>query len=367
MDVDEMGERTAASPGGSPRPQVVVGIDGSPGSREALVQALIAAARRGADLDVVSSYSIQLYYLGGRPVDVPDVASIRDDQEERARAVVEEVQAEIPVSGVSGIRDVAVTVSVTGSPPAQALLERAEGAALLVVGSRGRGGVRSALLGSVALHCVTHARCPVLVVHPAAVVRQPPRVVVGVDGSDGSRAALAAAIDEAARTGAEVEAVTTYVQADYWTDLSSVVLPAHEQIVGDLQERTRALVREVLATAPDEVSRVPVRAEVFQGPAAEILVHRGAAPHLLVVGQTAPDVDPAAIGGAIGPRTKAVIPVDLFGQMASDPRVFGGMGGGKVTVMRALLHVFAVCLQDAGVGAGLGEHLAQHGQIQPQG
>jgi hypothetical protein len=71
------------------------------------VQALIAAARRGADLDVVSSYSVQLYYLGGRPVDVPDVASIRDDQQERARAVVAEVQAEIPVSGVPGIRDVA--------------------------------------------------------------------------------------------------------------------------------------------------------------------------------------------------------------------------------------------------------------------
>ena len=287
MDVDM--DRTAAGAGGpaggrSGRPRVVVGIDGSPGSRQALVQALIAAARRGADLDVVSSYSIQLYYLGGRPLDVPDVASIRDDQQERARAVVEEVQAEIPVSGVPGIRDVAVSLFVSGAPPAQALLDHSEGAALLVVGSRGRGAMRSALLGSVALHCVTHAGCPVLVVHPAVAVGSTPRIVVGIDGSEGSRAALAAAIDEAARTGAEVEAVATYAQADYWTDLSSVVPPSHEQIVGDLQERTRALVAEVLADAREGASAVPVRAEVFQGPAAEVLVHRAASADLLVVG-----------------------------------------------------------------------------------
>lgn len=282
-------DETAAgmADGGRERPRVVVGVDGSPGSREALVQALIAAARRGADLEVVSSYAIQLYYLGGRPLDVvgvQDVASIRDDHRARARAVVEEVQAEIPVSGVPGIRDVAITLDVSGVPPVQALLDHSVGAALLVVGSRGLGAMRSALLGSVALHCVTHAHCPVLVVHPAVGVGSPPRIVVGIDGSEASRAALSAAMDEAARTGAEVEAVTTYVQADYWTDLSSVVLPAHEQIVGDLQERIRALVAEVLTDAPEGVSDVPVRAEVFQGPAAEVLVHRGASADLLVVG-----------------------------------------------------------------------------------
>src|SRR5687768_7717098 len=83
VDVDQAGaEGVETAEGGQARPRVVVGIDGSSGSRDALVHALIAAARRGADLDVVSSYSIQLYYVGGAPLDVPDVAAIRDDQRE---------------------------------------------------------------------------------------------------------------------------------------------------------------------------------------------------------------------------------------------------------------------------------------------
>jgi nucleotide-binding universal stress UspA family protein len=288
VSVDEDGAAVAGTAGsGSSRPRVVVGIDGSPGSRQALVHALLAAARRGGDLDVVSTYAIELYYVGGAPLDVPDVASVRDDQRERARAVVEEVLAEVPVSGVPGIRDVAVTLHVSAGPPAQALLDRAEGAALLVVGSRGRGAVRSAVLGSVALHCVTHAPCPVVVVHPAPVVRQPPRVVVGIDGSEGSRAALAAAIDEAARMGGEVEAVATYAPADSWTDLATIAVPSHEQIVEGLQERTRKLVDEVLAereVAEGAAAEIAVRAEVFQGPAADVLVDRAGAADLLVVG-----------------------------------------------------------------------------------
>jgi nucleotide-binding universal stress UspA family protein len=285
--VDQAGaEGVQTEEGREARPRVVVGIDGSSGSREALVHALIAAARRGADLDVVSTYSIQLYYVGGAPLDVPNVAAIRDDRRERAQAVIDEVRAEIPVSGVPGIQDVGITLFVEEGPAARSLLERSEGAALLEVGSRGRGAVRSAVLGSVALHCVTHAACPVVVVHPAPVVRQPPLVVVGIDGSENARAALAAAIDEAVRMGAEVEAVASYVPADYWTELDTIVVPSHEQIVESLQQQTRAMVDEVLAerSAPGDSAVPAVRAEVFQGTAADVLVHRAASADLLVVG-----------------------------------------------------------------------------------
>lgn len=230
------------------RPRVVVGVDGSPGSRAALAHALVAAARRGADVEVVSSYEVELAYLGGVPLDVPDATAIADDLRTRVGAMVTEVLDELSASSAPGARDVDVSLTVSREPAAHALLERSEGAALLVVGSRGRGVMRSALLGSVALHCATHAPCPVVVVHPTAPGTTPSaRILVGVDGSEGSRTALAAAVEEAARTGAEVEAVVTYAAADYWTDLSSVIVPTSEQIRSRLQEHTQQVVDEVLA------------------------------------------------------------------------------------------------------------------------
>ena len=267
-------------------PRVVVGADGSPGSRAALARALLAAARHGADLEVVSSLGIELYYLGGVPVVIPDVAAIREDCAARTRAMVAEVQEELAASSPPGITDVPVTVRTSEMPAAQALLARAEGAALLVVGSRGRGAMRSALLGSVALHCVTHAPCPVEVVHQNPVDDGSQAcVLVGVDGSDSSRAALVAAVDEAVRMGADVEAVASFVPADYWTDLRSVVIPSIEDIRSGLQTRTGHLVQDVLAERRDRGEAVPaVRVEVVEGAAAEVLVHRARPADLLVVG-----------------------------------------------------------------------------------
>jgi nucleotide-binding universal stress UspA family protein len=285
-------DRPGATGTGSPddsgrRPRVVVGVDGSLESRAALVYALIAAARRGADLDVVSSYSVDLYYLGGVLLDAPDLATICADHDARVCTMVTEAQNEVAVSFAPGIRDIDVTPFVSATPAAQALLNRSEGADLLVVGTRGRGVMRSALLGSVALHCVTHAACPVVVVPSAVLDTRPfPRVLVGVDGSDGSRAALAAAVDEASRMGAEVEAVATYVEADHWTDLGTVVIPSVDEVRSDLEQRVRRLVEEVLADRRDRVKApVPnVRTGVVEGSPAEVLVHRGQSADLLVVG-----------------------------------------------------------------------------------
>ena len=61
---------------------------------------------------------------------------------------------------------VAVTTLVAEGTAAQALLEAAETADLLVVGSRGHGGFKGLLVGSVSQQCVSHASVPVVVVHP---------------------------------------------------------------------------------------------------------------------------------------------------------------------------------------------------------
>jgi nucleotide-binding universal stress UspA family protein len=265
------------------RPRVVVGVDGSPGARAALAVALTEAARRGAGLDVVSAYPMNLVWTGGAPLDVQDAEAIRVDTERRAGELVDEVQREESVAGVPGLAAVPVRVIAAEGRPVPALLEAAEGADLLVVGSRGRGAMRSALLGSVALHSAGQAPCPVLVVHPG-VPGPAPRVVVGVDGSAGSRAALAVAVDEAARSGAEVEVVASYVLTDYWTPLNTLVVPSVEQIRNELQRRTEDLVQNVLGERAEGGATPTIRTDVVEGAAGEVLVDRARDADLLVVG-----------------------------------------------------------------------------------
>ena len=145
--------------------------------------------------------------------------------------------------------------------------------------------VRSALLGSVALHCVTHARCPVVVVHPTSERgRGAPRVVVGLDGSDAARAALAAAVEEGARTAAVVEVVASYVLADRWTDLYSVLIPTADRVRAEVRGAAEVVVREVLAERPAGDPVPDVRLEVVEGAAQDVLVDAAAGADLLVVG-----------------------------------------------------------------------------------
>ncbi|MGZ4506667.1 MAG: universal stress protein [Blastococcus sp.] len=268
-------------------PLVVVGVDGSSGSRGALVFALITAAQRGARVEVVAAYPETLVWTGGYPLDVPDMDAVRDDADTRATAFLADVRADAAVLEAEGTDAVDARVVVVAGRAVEVLLERAAGADLLVVGSRGRGAMRSALLGSVALHCVSNPPCPVVVVRPQPVsvpADVPPRVVVGVDGSIGARAALQAAVDEAARTGARLDVVAAYVLTDYWVDLGSVLLPSVEQIHADLQRRTDEQIAAALAARPEGAAVSPISTDLVEGPAGEVLVHRARGAGLLVVG-----------------------------------------------------------------------------------
>ncbi|MGY1708815.1 universal stress protein [Geodermatophilus sp. SYSU D00758] len=264
------------------RPRVVVGVDGSPPARAALVTALAEAADRGAALEVVACYAGELYRMTSTVATAPDLAGLREDTGARARELVADARGDAALEAVPGAGDVLVDVVASPEPAADELVARSAGADLLVVGNRGRGAVRSALLGSVALHCVTAARCPVLVVHGTPVQRTAPGpVVVGVDGSPASRAALAAAVDQAARIGAAVEVLATFSLDDAWSDLWTVVLPPVDQVYGQVLRRTRAVVDEVLSGRTD-VPDVRVLAE--EGPAGELLVRRAREASVLVVG-----------------------------------------------------------------------------------
>jgi nucleotide-binding universal stress UspA family protein len=141
---------------------VVVGFDGSPAAGEALRYALAEGIRRGRPVRVVAAFTSPESWAfadGVYPLVEPDemVRAMTDD----ARLTVDELRNDLD----ERLRAVPVEVMAVPGPPSAVLREAARGAALVVVGHRGRGGIRSALLGSVGLSVVLHAPCPVTVVH----------------------------------------------------------------------------------------------------------------------------------------------------------------------------------------------------------
>jgi len=100
----------------------------------------------------------------------------------------------------------AAEVEVVTGPPVPVLLDHARDAAMLVLGSHGHGRVAEAMIGSVSQHVARHAPCPVVVVRPSSASASG-RIVVGIDGSGGSVAALEFACRRAEVTGEPVVAL----------------------------------------------------------------------------------------------------------------------------------------------------------------
>ncbi|MGQ7295952.1 universal stress protein [Quadrisphaera sp. KR29] len=140
---------------------VVVGADSSPAARGALRFALEAAAVRGAEVTAVRAW--QPPSLWGSTQHGPAHAQLVA-LEQAQRALLQEAVAEAQRAHPG----VVVHQRLVREHPATALLRAAEGAELLVVGSRGSGGFRGLLLGSVSRPVIHHAHGPVAVVHDDA-------------------------------------------------------------------------------------------------------------------------------------------------------------------------------------------------------
>jgi nucleotide-binding universal stress UspA family protein len=144
----------SAIPADPKRGTVVVGVDGSPASKDALRWAANYARQAGAALEVVSAWHWPVSMVVSLPV--PQGFDPVAEAETSLQSILAEVLGDDP--------GLAVTTRVEGRPAAAVLIDASAGALLLVVGSRGHGGFSGLLLGSVSEQCTRYAACPVVVV-----------------------------------------------------------------------------------------------------------------------------------------------------------------------------------------------------------
>lgn len=139
------------TPDSPPEGRIVVGVDGSDGARAALRWALSEARLRSVALEVVHAWSY-LHAAGQQYVSY-------DAMHRAARHLLGDA-----VAGLGDTGAVAITETLVEGPAAEVLVRVAQGAALLVVGTRGRGGFAGLLLGSVSQHVAHRAACPIVIV-----------------------------------------------------------------------------------------------------------------------------------------------------------------------------------------------------------
>ncbi|MGH2689139.1 MAG: universal stress protein [Actinomycetota bacterium] len=137
--------------------RIVVGVDGSDDAQQALVWAISEARLRK---DGVTALFAWTYPAAVGPFEAIVPASLNVDFGKEGDEIVQRAIKE----ATAGATDVEVNGEVVEMPPAQALLRASEGADLVVIGSRGLGGFRGLLLGSVGHQVAQHAQCPVVII-----------------------------------------------------------------------------------------------------------------------------------------------------------------------------------------------------------
>ncbi|MCI4066569.1 universal stress protein [Micromonospora sp. R77] len=247
---------------------VVVGVDGSEPARRAVRLAAGEAARRNRPLRVVHGFIWPLLRV---PVGGPVDTGLRHQAQEVVAAAVAEAEAAAP-----GLR---VTGEIIDGEAAAALLGETPTASMVVLGDRGLGGFAALVIGSVAIQVAAYADCPVLVARGAERTAGP--VVVGVDGSALSRAAVEFAAEEAALRGTRLHAVHAYTHpvSAGPGDMQPLV---YEE--GQLRGEEDRLLTESLAGLADRHPQVPVTREVRHGRPVAVLTEASRTAQLVVVG-----------------------------------------------------------------------------------
>ncbi|GIF01753.1 universal stress protein [Paractinoplanes rishiriensis] len=266
---------------------IVVGADGTDSSKKAVRWAAHEAQRRGLPLRVTHVFDWEWREArfdtshGYLDLAREQAESITAGAEFEARVVARSLEIEgDPVIGHAGAR----------------LLQESEQAELMVLGSRGRGGFASLLLGSVSQRVATHARCPVVVVRGRGDATEGP-VAVGVDDSPAADLVLETAFEAAAARGAALRVIRSYLPViPLW--LENVRAADVETPAADAEER--ANLDEQLAPWRAKYPEVPVDVVLTHDSAAAALVEASAQAQLVMVGSRGHGVIAGSLLGSAG-------------------------------------------------------------------
>lgn len=239
--------------------RIVVGFDGGADAVEALDWAIHTARLEERALRVVVVASAM------DPVLVRDFHERSEHFAEGSRAEADRVVKAAQLADAS--------VEVMHGPAVAVLLGSVSPGDILVVGSRGHAPFIETLSGSVSQHLARHANCPVVVVRPP-VGAGARGILVGVDGSPPSLAALRFACRRASLTGEEVTVLHSHLA--WWPRPST-----RDVLVGRLSDWVRPL--------REEYPNLRIAEEVFDGAASELLVDRSSSASLVVLGNRGRD------------------------------------------------------------------------------
>ncbi len=252
---------------------IVVGIDGSANSDAALDWAVGEASRR--------KLRLHLFCAGIRQI--PGGETIYSDPQLGATVTREALAAADELLATASVRarrlapGLTITCESVLDAAAGGLVDLSSEADTLVLGRSGHGPMVGALQGSVALQVVTHAQCPVVVVHASGNATSTPRgVVVGVDGSGVSDLALGYAFEQASWRGVPLDVVHAW-----WTTATSGLTP---DIRTDKVTQERLTLSEAMVGWSEKYPDVKVRESLPMGSAVTTLTEAAKDAELLVVG-----------------------------------------------------------------------------------
>lgn len=256
---------------------IVVGVDGSAGASRAIRWAATEAAATSSRLRLVNAWDVPDVFSPGMPG--PYIQA--DEIAQGAHRILERAEHEAR-RDLAG-RPVPIDTLAVRARPADGLLGACDHADLLVVGTRGRGGFASLLLGSVAHTCAHRTPIPLVVVGHEVPGPGSGPIVVGADGSDGGRAAVGWAVAEASRLGCSLRVVHAW-------DLPGRAIDGPPPfLVPDIDPATvrglRDRYREEAARAAAELgATVPTEVVISCPGPAESLVAASSTASLVVVG-----------------------------------------------------------------------------------